>query len=134
MTKPKYATYEAKPYAILKDGHTMAVEDIAKELNRKSYLEEENAELMQMIQDKDLRIADLEVVKFQRYHDKECWIYQGDNEDYPDSLGCPVVMKPEQLQAMLVKIKTFESIINESQGVAGYHQNGDIAEWGEFGL
>ena len=32
------------------------------------------------------------------------------------------------------KIEDFEAIIRDSKGVAGYHLNGDVALWEEFGL
>ncbi|KKK62593.1 hypothetical protein LCGC14_3002760, partial [marine sediment metagenome] len=37
----------------------------------------------------------------------------------------------EQLEAAL---KVYEDIVAESHGVAGWHLNGDLAEWGEFDL
>lgn len=30
------------------------------------------------------------------------------------------------------KLEVFEGIVSDSQGVAGYHQNGDIAVWDEL--
>ena len=39
----KYAEYKNTPNGITKDGHLMFPEDIARELNRKSYLEEKLA-------------------------------------------------------------------------------------------
>lgn len=35
-------------------------------------------------------------------------------------------------QKMREALQGFLNVVNESQGVAGYHLNGDIAEWGEF--
>lgn len=134
MTTTKYATYKTKYGSITKDGHTMFTEDIAKDLNRKSHLECVVAELGQIIRYKDTEIAELRGQKFKRFNDQEYWIYQGDGEDYPESLVCPVVMSAEQLREMLAKIENFESIINNSEGVSGFHQNGDVALWGEFEL
>lgn len=37
----RFAKYELKNGAILKDGHTMFLEDVVRDLNRKSQLEEE---------------------------------------------------------------------------------------------
>ena len=40
MSKQHFAKYQAKQGCITKDGHTMLAADIAKDLNRKSFLEE----------------------------------------------------------------------------------------------
>jgi len=31
----------------------------------------------------------------------EVWYWQGDGQDFPESLGCPVIMEPDVLRAML---------------------------------
>ena len=46
-------------------------------------------------------IDELREIKFQRFHDDECWIFSDDGEDYPESLACPVVMSAEKLRELL---------------------------------
>lgn len=40
----------------------------------------------------------------------------------------------EQVKRLEARLKEFEAVVAESQGVAGYHRNGDIATWEELGL
>lgn len=35
------------------------------------------------------------------YEQREVWFWQGDGEDYPESLSCPVVIKADDLRAIL---------------------------------
>jgi len=43
------------------------------------------------------RIVDLQVEKFRRFNDDECWVYQEDGENYLESLVCPVVISARKL-------------------------------------
>jgi hypothetical protein len=38
----------------------------------------------------------------------EVWYWQGDGEDYPESLGCPVIMEPDVLRGLLEKARGHE--------------------------
>lgn len=38
------------------------------------------------------------------YEQREVWFWQGDGEDYPESLSCPVVIKADDLRAILAKL------------------------------
>lgn len=40
---------------------------------------------------------ELRVLKFKKFNEEECWLYQGDGNDYLESLVCPVVISPEKL-------------------------------------
>lgn len=51
----------------------------------------------------DKRAADLQLDKSTliREREGEVWIWQGDEEDHPESLACPVLIQPEDLRAIL---------------------------------
>ena len=49
MSEKHFAKYKSASRGILKDGHTMFSSDIARELNRKSFLEEENLKLKEQL-------------------------------------------------------------------------------------
>jgi hypothetical protein len=38
---------------------------------------------------------------FECFNNDECWIFQDDGEDYPESLFCPVVMSADQFRAFM---------------------------------
>lgn len=40
---------------------------------------------------------ELRVLKFKKFNEEEYWLYQGDGNDYLESLVCPVVISPEKL-------------------------------------
>ncbi|TVU79900.1 hypothetical protein FQP85_22170 [Pseudoalteromonas neustonica] len=40
---------------------------------------------------------ELRILKFKKFNEEECWLYQGDGNDYLESLVCPVVISPEKL-------------------------------------
>lgn len=40
---------------------------------------------------------ELRVLKFKKFNEEECWLYQGNGNDYLESLVCPVVISPEKL-------------------------------------
>jgi hypothetical protein len=42
------------------------------------------------------------------------WYWQGDGDDYPESLGCPVVMRPEHLRELLAKANAHQSPANKT--------------------
>ncbi len=39
------------------------------------------------------------------YEQKEVWFWQGDGEDYPESLSCPVVISANHLRKLIEKAK-----------------------------
>lgn len=41
----------------------------------------------------------------------EVWYWQGDGEDFPESLGCPVIMEPDVLRGMLRRIEELEGTL-----------------------
>jgi len=64
-------------------------------------------------------IDELREIKFQRFHDDECWIFSDDGEDYPESLACPVVMSAEKLRELL----SYRDRIAELEGGQGEPPN-----------
>jgi hypothetical protein len=44
-----------------------------------------------------MEIEELKAIKFARFANEECWIYQGDGEDHLESLTCPVVISAKKL-------------------------------------
>lgn len=48
-----------------------------------------------------LHVDEMRETQFRRFNNEECWIYQGDGEDYPESLIFPVVISAEQLRTFL---------------------------------
>ena len=75
------------------------------EFIRKAEKMEEQVDKLQRALDTQSRILettynemmDLKVINFKRFNEDECWIYQGDGEDYLESLVCPVVICPKKL-------------------------------------
>lgn len=53
------------------------------------------------------RIRELRYIKLVEFNNEECWIWQGE-EDYLESLVCPVVIRPEQLRAILANPRSEE--------------------------
>jgi len=47
------------------------------------------------------KLREVRVEKFKRFNDEEYWIFQDDEEDYIDSLICPVVMSASKLRELL---------------------------------
>lgn len=47
--------------------------------------------------------AKLRVKVFRSFNDEECWIWQGDGSDHLESLVCPVVIHPIDLQQLIGK-------------------------------
>ena len=54
-------------------------------------------ELFRIIDELQEEIEELKKIKFKRFNEEECWIYQGDDEDNLESLVCPVVICPKEL-------------------------------------
>lgn len=46
--------------------------------------------------------AQLRALRFARFNNEECWIYQGDGEDHLESLVCPVVIAASTLLGIIV--------------------------------
>lgn len=44
----------------------------------------------------EAEVAELRAVKFRRFNNEDCWIYQCDGDDHMESLVCPVVMSAKQ--------------------------------------
>lgn len=57
----------------------------------------------------------LEMVKRELFHAQQALLNEGQQRD-----------------KLLAALENIIAITNDSQGVAGYHLNGDIAEWGSF--
>jgi hypothetical protein len=66
-----------------------------------------------------LRDAEDELQVLRRIEKGEVWYWQGDGWDFPQSLGCPVIMRPEKLRAMLEAIRNAqgerEKVLDEAQ-------------------
>ncbi|WP_140296074.1 hypothetical protein, partial [Vibrio parahaemolyticus] len=46
---------------------------------------------------------------------------------------CPLELMPEaKLEQLKDALTGILNIVSDSDGVVGYHQNGDVAAWGEF--
>ena len=62
----------------------------------------------------------------------------GADDGKADSYGCPACIAADRDKAeqqrdkLLAVLENLLAITNDSQGVAGYHLNGDVAQWGEF--
>ena len=54
----------------------------------------------------------------------------------PWKTGLPITLHKTitLLKAQQEQLDTFYAIVNESQGVVGWHLNGDVAEWEDFDL
>lgn len=52
------------------------------------------------LQTEVLRLKDIKLVHF---NNDECWLWEGDGYDFPESLVCPVVMSADTLRALLNK-------------------------------
>jgi hypothetical protein len=101
------------------------------------YKQERDALHRQVASLRDVKIADLEkrlrnVSEACDYHYKQeaelrreqrfiheirnsaVWYWQGDGDDYPESLGCPVVMRPEHLRELLAKANAHQSPANKT--------------------
>lgn len=48
------------------------------------------------------RVRELKERTFERFAGDECWIFQDNGEDYPETLTCPVVMSADKLRELLV--------------------------------
>jgi len=59
------------------------------------------ADLIRECEQHENDIRDLECIKFTRFNDDECWIFQDDGEDYLESLVCPVVLSKDKLIDLL---------------------------------
>lgn len=53
--------------------------------------------LVEQCKSLEAEVAELRSIKFKRFYNEECWIYQGDGEDNLGSLVCPVVVSPEKM-------------------------------------
>lgn len=62
-----------------------------------------------------LEIAKLkeEVAVLRRAQKEEVWYWQGDGSDFPDSLTCPVIMRPDTLRDMLATIEKLRAAVEE---------------------
>lgn len=59
---------------------------------------------IQHIRDLDTEVKQLRDKKLIRFNNEDCWLWQGDGFDYPESLVCPVVMSADTLRTLLSKI------------------------------
>jgi len=73
-----------------------------------------------------LKLAELELEKFKRFNEEECWIYQEDGDNHLESLVCPVVISAQTLMDISAPTDTTEWISVEdrtpamSQWCVGY--------------
>ena len=76
---------------------------------------------IQHIRDLDDEVKRLRDIKLVRFHNDDCWLWQGDGYDYPDSLVCPVVMSADTLRGLLGMIEPEVPKVGEvSATVRGY--------------
>jgi uncharacterized coiled-coil protein SlyX len=54
-------------------------------------------------------VEQLRAIKFQRFNNQDCWIYQGDGEDHLESLVCPVVVSPQKMMELQARIQQLET-------------------------
>lgn len=64
---------------------------------------------IQHIRDLDTEVKKLRDIKLVRFNKDDCWLWQGDGFDYPESLVCPVVMSADTLRDLLSKIPETKS-------------------------
>lgn len=59
--------------------------------------------LVEHSKQQDAIIADMrqKLATVSLYEQSEVWFWQGDGEDYPDSLVCPVVIQPDHLRQLI---------------------------------
>lgn len=58
-------------------------------------------------------IRELKQTQFRWFNNEECWIWQGDGSDHLESLACPVVISPKDLQALIGKEKPTPDSVGE---------------------
>lgn len=67
------------------------------------------------------------------YEQREVWFWQGDGEDYPESLSCPVVIKADDLRAILAPRQPdgdnsdFPNLRDGLEVVGWYHSHAEVA-------
>lgn len=71
-------------------------------------IKDRNEGHVQEIDIKNREIDELRAKKFTRFHDDECWIYQGDGSDNLESLVCPVVISAPELIKLIERAKLQE--------------------------
>ena len=70
-------------------------------------------------------ISELKSIKFARFANEECWIYQGDGEDHLESLVCPVVISAEKLIELEAEVKRLRDLIREAAPLEWVFNLGD---------
>lgn len=74
--------------------NTLTELELVKLQRMAAYLYDENASQSDIIRNQNLQ-------QFRRFHDDECWIWQGDGIDNIDTITCPVVIHPRELSRLL---------------------------------
>ena len=75
---------------------------------------------------------DLEIQRFKRFNDEECWMYQGDGNDFFDSLVCPVVISAPQIKELewLAALGAqLEPQSGEAFAIGYFDSYGNLTEW-----
>lgn len=79
------------------------MQGLQRQLEKETVRKESAFEQTRMLEEKNRELRQRVFAWFNQY---ECWIFQDDGHDYPESLVCPVVMSAE-------KLREFMSIRNE---------------------
>lgn len=66
-------------------------------------------------------IEKLRNIKFARFNNEDCWVYQGDGTDNLDSLVCPVVIAPYTLLDLTAKLAAAEDRVKELEKDVGHY-------------
>lgn len=69
------------------------------------------------IKNLESEVEQLRAVKFKRFNNEDCWIYQGDGEDHLESLVCPVVVSPQKMIELETARHSLAGQIEFSAGV-----------------
>lgn len=96
-----FAEFWATTYALINHNDILRTAELAwndgwQEGSKQARIEDNG-----IIHFQSAQIAELRDKTFARFNEEECWIFQDDGEDYPDSLVCPVVISAEQLRDFL---------------------------------
>lgn len=57
-------------------------------------------------------LEELRAIKLVRFNNEDCWLWQGDGFDYPESLTCPVVMHANTLRELISKRDRGHSLLD----------------------
>jgi hypothetical protein len=109
-----------------------AIERVKRNIARACYVASEDArDLVELLAASQQRVAgqcdhiknleseveQLRAIKFKRFNNEDCWIYQGDGEDHLESLVCPVVVSPQKMIELETARHSLAGQIEFSAGV-----------------